>query len=100
MNIGSNKTVKKVRSYTLPNKIGRKVTIRQTRKEQDLGIILTHSFKFIAQVAYAAAKANKMFAMLKRMFLSRDIELWTLFYRTYIFDSTPARVYQRRRIHF
>ena len=84
MNIGRNKEVGSIRSYTLLNSEGNRVTIRQTKEERDLGIILTPDFKFGAQASHAASKANRILGMLKRTFLSRDVELWTSLYRTYI----------------
>lgn len=84
MCIGSNSTIGMFRHYTLLNKNARPVEIRHTREERDLGVILTPDFKFSAQAAYASSKANRVFGMLKRTFLSRDAELWACLYRTYI----------------
>jgi hypothetical protein len=84
MNIGKNNEVGSIRSYTLLNMDGVPEPIRHTREERDLGIIMTPDFKFGAQAAHAVSKANRVFGLLKRTFLSRDVELWTSLYRTYV----------------
>jgi ribonuclease P/MRP protein subunit RPP40 len=95
MNIGRNKEVGSIRSYTLLNSEGNRVTIRPTKEERD--------FKFGAQAAHAASKANRILGMLKRTFLSRDVELWTSLYRTYIrpqleFAVSAWNLYRRRDV--
>ena len=84
MNIGFNKDVGAVRSYSLQRKDGVAVTLTHTVKERDLCIILTPDFKFSAQSSRTASKANAILGMLKHTFMSRDVELWALLYRTYI----------------
>lgn len=84
MNIGSNLTVDKRRSYTLTDKNGHHVPLRHTSEERDLGIILTPDFKFSTQAAHASSKANRVLGMMKRTFLSRDVELWACLYREYV----------------
>ena len=84
MNIGQNEVVGKIRSYSLINFRGEHEHLRHTEEERDLGIIITPDFKFSAQAAHAAAKASKILGMLKRTFLSRDVELWATLYRTYV----------------
>ena len=84
MNIGSNKDVGEVRTYSLKRKDGVAVSLTHTVEERDLGIILTPDFKFSAQSSRAASKANAILGMLKHTFLSRDVETWTSLYRTYI----------------
>ena len=88
---------------SLLNSEGNRVTIRPTKEERDLGIILTPDFKFGAQAAHAASKANRILGMLKRTFLSRDVELWTSLYRTYIrpqleFAVSAWNPYRRRDV--
>ena len=46
MNIGFNKDIGAVRSYSLQRKDGVAVTLTHTVEERDLGIILTPDFKF------------------------------------------------------
>ena len=84
MNIGFNKDVGAVRSYSLQRKDGVAVTLTDTVEERDLGIFLTPDFKFSAQSSRAASKANAILGMLKHTFMSRDVELWASLYRTYI----------------
>ena len=72
------------REVSLPNNQGERVSLKQTNEERDLGIILTPDFKFSAQSAHAASKANSILSMLKRAFVSRDPVLWGTLYRTYV----------------
>ena len=90
-------------NYTaLVNDLNR-VVIRQTNQERDLGIILTPDFKFSVQSAHAATKANAILSMLKKTFISRDIEIWATLYRTYVrphleFAISAWRPYLKRDI--
>jgi len=84
MNIGGNSEVGRSRTYSLLRNDGTTVELKQTTEERDLGIILTPDFKFSAQAAHAASKANAMTSTLKHTFISRDVETWASLYRTYI----------------
>lgn len=84
MNIGGNEAVGWKRRFTLPNKEGERIPSTHTDEEGELGIILTPDFKFCAQSAHAASKANSILSMFKRAFVSRDTVLWSTLYRTYV----------------
>jgi ribonucleases P/MRP protein subunit RPP40 len=84
MHIGSTKDIDELRSFTLTSSDITRTELKTTTEERDLGIILTPDFKFSAQSAHAASKANSMLAMLRHTFMSRDVETWSSLYRTYI----------------
>lgn len=84
MNVSGNEQLGKERQYSLLKPNGERISIKQTTEERDLGIIITPDFKFSSQASHAASKANSILGMLKRTFMSRDIELWASLYRTYI----------------
>lgn len=84
MSIGAAKDIGALRTYSLQRRDGVRVTLANTVEERDLGIILTPDFKFSAQASRAASRSNAMLGMLKRTFLSRDVETWACLYRTYI----------------
>ena len=52
--------------------------------ERDLGIQVSSDLKNREQAEMAAAKANKVFGMLKNSFTSRDPVLWKRLYTTYV----------------
>jgi len=84
MSIGKFQDVNTVRPYLIKNKDGTTAELTRTFEERDLGIILTPDFKFSAQAARAASKSISVLGMLSHTFLSRDVEIWTQLYRTYI----------------
>ena len=53
-------------------------------EERDLGIVLSSNLKFSGQAAFASSKASSVLGMLKNTFASRDVELWTSLYKTYV----------------
>jgi len=67
------------RQYSLCGSI-----LAQTSHERDLGIIISPDLKFSEQSAAAASRANAVLATLKRCFISRDVEMWTTLYKTYV----------------
>ena len=94
-NINNNYTV-------LVNDLDR-VVINHTHQEIDLGIILTFDFKFSTQSSHSAAKANAILSMLKKTFITRDVEIWATLYRTYVrphleFAISAWRPYLKRDI--
>ncbi|XP_065650817.1 uncharacterized protein LOC136078936 [Hydra vulgaris] len=52
--------------------------------EKDLGIFVSSNAKYFNQVIHASNKANRMLNMLKKIFISRDLMLWTKLYKTYV----------------
>lgn len=52
-NNGANEKIGRVRTYTLQDKHGQHVSIRQTNEERELGIIITLEFKFSAQTTHS-----------------------------------------------
>lgn len=58
--------------------------LAETTCEKDLGVFLSADLKHQRQVASAAAKANSMFGILKNTFVSRDKNIWSKLYKTYI----------------
>lgn len=84
MHVGSAPSLDGKRAYVLTRKNSLVAKLAVTSEERDLGIILTPDFKFSAQAALAASKANSILAILQRTFLSRDVETWTSLNRAYI----------------
>jgi len=66
-------------SYSLSGSV-----LAKSSLERDLGVIVSPDLKFSEQSAAAAARASAVLATLKRCFLSRDVELWTALYKTYV----------------
>jgi hypothetical protein len=50
--------------------------IEKTDSERDLGIKKTSNLKYNNQVNKAASKANRVLGILKRTFVSRDVQIW------------------------
>ena len=83
MHLGKNNTNV---PYTLPNhdNTSSKHTLEVTKSERDLGIQIDDKITFEDQTNIAVGKANNMIGMLKRTFTSRDMNIWSKLYKTYI----------------
>ena len=52
--------------------------------ERDLGVMIARDLKWGTQAKSAALKGNKMLGMLKRAFVSRDVDLWSGLYKSLV----------------
>ncbi len=53
-----------------------KIILLTTTHERDLGIIISDDLNLARQCAKAANTAYKVFGMLKRAFVSRNLQIW------------------------
>ena len=60
------------------------IQIEKTESERDLGIQVWANLKYDAQVSKSASKANSMLGILKRTFVTRNIDIWKKLYTTYV----------------
>ena len=81
MHIGKNN---RQHQYTLPTDEDHRISLSITNEERDLGIKMTPDFKFSSQASHAASKASSILAILRRTFVSRDVEIWATLYRVYV----------------
>lgn len=70
--------------YSLSDCDGRRTAVTPTKKERDLGIILSSNLKWRDQVCSAASKSSRMLGMLRNTFVTRDARIWCRLYTTYI----------------
>ena len=71
--------------------------------ERDLGITISNDLKLYKQCAKAASTAYKIFGMLKKAFVSRNLAIWKTLYTTYIrphleFTIAAWNPYQKKDI--
>ena len=64
------------------------ITLPTSSLERDLGIHLSTNLKSTNQSNFAASKANSIFGMMKRTFVSRDLLLWKKLY--YYIHKAPS----------
>ena len=62
--------------YSMIDKNGDMKLLTSSECERDLEIIVSNDLKWSLQVRNVVGKANKVLGMLKKTFVSRDIELW------------------------
>ena len=60
------------------------IQIEKTESERDLGIQVSSNLKYDAQVSKSASKANTMLGILKRTFVTRNVDIWKKLYTTYV----------------
>ena len=60
------------------------IQIEKTESERDLGIQVSANLKYDAQVSKSASKANSMLGILKRTFVTRNVDIWKKLYTTYV----------------
>ena len=60
------------------------IQIEKTESERDLGIQISANLKYDAQVSKSASKANSMLVILKRTFVTRNVDIWKKLYTTYV----------------
>lgn len=73
------------KNYKMHNYLENKTSILlTTTHERDLGIIISDDLKLASQCAKPANTAYKVFGMLKRAFVSRNLQIWKSLYMTYI----------------
>ena len=71
--------------YTTPGRDGNpRKLLDSTEEEKDLGVYISNSLKPSFQCKKAAAKASRMYGMLKKSMRSRHLDVWKLLYSTYI----------------
>jgi ribonucleases P/MRP protein subunit RPP40 len=72
-------------SYHMRDSLSGKLhVLEETELERDLGVYVSHDLKSKGQVDQATNKANSVLGMLKRTFVSRDVDIWKKLYTTYI----------------
>ena len=60
------------------------IILNKSTVERDLGILISSDLKSTKQAAFAASKGFKILGLMKRTFVSRDLQLWKTIYITYI----------------
>ena len=70
--------------YIFDPKTNKNIEMSTCITERDLGVIISSDLKCSAHVNSATCKANRMFGLLRKTFVSRDINISKSLYTTYI----------------
>ena len=70
--------------YTIADQNGKTSQLTAVTSERDLGMVISRDLKPHDQACKAASTANRMLAILRNTFVSRDPILWRRLYTTYV----------------
>jgi hypothetical protein len=83
MHVGKNNK-RSAHVYTMEDSSGTAQVLQETMLERDLGVLISYDLKWRSQVEAAAARANRVFGIFKRVFQCRRPWLWQTLFKTYI----------------
>ena len=83
MHVGKSKK-RSTHVYTMDDSSGATQELQETVLERDLGVLISNDLKWKSQVEAAAAGANRVFGIFKRVFQCRSPRLWQTLYKFYI----------------
>ena len=84
MHVGKSNNKRSTHVYTMNDSSGATQELQETVLERDLGVLISNDLKLRPQVETAAARANRVFGIFKRVFQCRSPRLWQTLYKTYI----------------
>ena len=70
--------------YTIADQNGKTSQLTAVTSERDLGMVISRDLKPHDQACKAASTANRILAILRNTFVSRDPILWRRLYTTYV----------------